>query len=357
LACPCPARRLPCRASGTAGQVAACLLKSTELALSLPATPPAPFSGTGLNAAELTRQKARSTPLAEANAGDSIRPEDLLELPVVYLIPAGAGRSDHRDNAPRIKAKLVLEAANGRRRQRRMPSCRCRRLVVPDIVANAGGVVVSYFEWAQNLCYMRWPELEVNSACMKLSPRLQRGFRLAQSGKGHAQDSGVDDRVGRVVEAVKLAGSTRRGQPPAKLGPSCPVVPSRPSGRRRCRGRGAAFHDGPDDERLAAGSCRGREAPGTFVICWLRASRWPQLSDLHPSCSSMSARVRGSHRQEIRSTSSSNRCRISFISMRPLPGMNSTRTPCSFSSTPFSPVSSGQNGIVASPPSSGGGAR
>ena len=194
---------------GNAGQVAACLLEEYGgRVVAASDTSGAIYCGTGLNAAELTRQKRDGTPLAEANAGDSIRPEDLLELPVDILIPAALEGQITGNNAPRIKAKLVLEAANGPTTpEADAILADAGTLVVPDIVANVGGVIVSYFEWVQNLCYMRWPELEVNQRMHEI---ITRGFRdtfaLAQSEKVTLRTAALMIAVGRVVEAIKLRG-------------------------------------------------------------------------------------------------------------------------------------------------------
>ena len=82
--------------------------------------------------------------------------EELLELDVTVLIPA--------DNADKIKAKLIVEAANGPVASEADPVLTEKGiLIVPDILANAGGVVVSYFEWVQNIQSVSWTEDEVNN--------------------------------------------------------------------------------------------------------------------------------------------------------------------------------------------------
>lgn len=98
---------------------------------------------------------------------------DLLELECDVLIPAALETQIRRDNAARVRARLIVEAANG-------PTTPAADrilaesgiLVVPDILANAGGVTVSYFEWVQNIEYQRWELDEVNS-------RLRRRMRSA----------------------------------------------------------------------------------------------------------------------------------------------------------------------------------
>ena len=82
---------------------------------------------------------------------------ELLELKCDVLIPAALGGQLHGRNADRVKAKLIVEAANGPTTYEADEVFAAKKIpVVPDIYANAGGVTVSYFEWAQNLQQFRW---------------------------------------------------------------------------------------------------------------------------------------------------------------------------------------------------------
>ena len=90
--------------------------------------------------------------------------EELLELDVTVLIPADLENQINADNADKIKAKLIVEAANGPVASEADPVLTEKGiLIVPDILANAGGVVVSYFEWVQNIQSVSWTEDEVNN--------------------------------------------------------------------------------------------------------------------------------------------------------------------------------------------------
>ena len=90
--------------------------------------------------------------------------EELLELDVTVLIPAALENQINADNADKIKAKLIVEAANGPVASEADPVLTEKGiLIVPDILANAGGVVVSYFEWVQNIQSVSWTEDEVNN--------------------------------------------------------------------------------------------------------------------------------------------------------------------------------------------------
>lgn len=90
--------------------------------------------------------------------------EELLELDVTVLIPAALENQINADNADKIKAKLIVEAANGPVASEADPVLAEKGiLIIPDILANAGGVVVSYFEWVQNIQSVSWTEDEVNN--------------------------------------------------------------------------------------------------------------------------------------------------------------------------------------------------
>ncbi len=89
--------------------------------------------------------------------GKLIPGEELLELEVDVLIPAAIGGVIHKENAPRIKAPILIEAANGPVRPEANELLNERGIMIlPGVLANAGGVTVSYFEWAQNRQFYRW---------------------------------------------------------------------------------------------------------------------------------------------------------------------------------------------------------
>ena len=139
---------------------------------------------------------------------ETISNAELLELDVDVLIPAAVGGVINEDNADRIKTKLIVEAAN-------MPvTCEADSLlqergviIVPDILANAGGVTVSYLEWVQNRQRYQWSAEEINE---ELEKRLAAAWDTVRT---RAEQERLNDRqaayiiaVERIVKAIDLRG-------------------------------------------------------------------------------------------------------------------------------------------------------
>jgi glutamate dehydrogenase (NAD(P)+) len=104
-----------------------------------------------------------------------VTPEELLALECEVLIPAALGGMIHAGNADTINARLVIEGANAPTTPTADEILAEKgTTVIPDVLANAGGVVVSYFEWVQNLQHLRWEEREVND---RLGSTMRRAYR------------------------------------------------------------------------------------------------------------------------------------------------------------------------------------
>lgn len=129
---------------------------------------------------------------------EKITNAELLELECDILIPAAIQAQITRENAPRIKAKLVVEGANGPTTPDADQILSDRGvLVVPDILANAGGVIVSYFEWVQDLQNFFWEEDQVND-------RLARIMRAAYGPVAHTmREHKTDMRTAAMIIGVK----------------------------------------------------------------------------------------------------------------------------------------------------------
>jgi glutamate dehydrogenase (NAD(P)+) len=106
---------------------------------------------------------------------EPITPEQLLALDCEVLVPAALGGTIHAENADTIRARLIIEGANSPTTPTADQILNDKgTFVVPDVLANAGGVVVSYFEWVQNLQHFCWSEREVND---KLGTIMRRAYR------------------------------------------------------------------------------------------------------------------------------------------------------------------------------------
>ncbi len=112
----------------------------------------------GLDIAELDRHVAVNRKVVGFKGGEPATNDQLLMAPVDVLIPAALGGVFDKELAQDVQAKLIIEAANSPTWPEADLVFNARGIpVVPDILANAGGVIVSYFEWVQNLQHFRWP--------------------------------------------------------------------------------------------------------------------------------------------------------------------------------------------------------
>lgn len=146
----------------------------------------------------------------EATDCRAISNNELLELDVDILVPAAIENQITVDNAPDIKAKTILELANGPTTPKADEILHQKgTAVIPDILANAGGVTVSYYEWTQNLQNLYWDEEEVNS---KLKKKMQRAAHdvLAQQQDGITlRQAAYRLAITRLQEAMLLRGWIR----------------------------------------------------------------------------------------------------------------------------------------------------
>src|SRR2546426_3823712 len=152
----------------------------------------------GLDMDELTAHRKESGGIAGFPGARSVSNSELLELSVDVLVPAALENQISARNAGRIQARLIVEGANGPTTPDADVILEKRGItVVPDILANAGGVTVSYFEWVQDLQSLFWEEGEINE-------RLERILRRAFAQMCEQADShGTSLRLGAYLVAVK----------------------------------------------------------------------------------------------------------------------------------------------------------
>lgn len=122
------------------------------------------YDKAGLDIEKIKQAKSDGKSITESNLGKVITNEELLELPVDILVPAALEGVIAEENADRIKAKIILEMANGPLSAEADEILESKNImVVPDVLANAGGVTVSYFEWYQNIHNESWQLLDVEN--------------------------------------------------------------------------------------------------------------------------------------------------------------------------------------------------
>ncbi|MEX2394710.1 MAG: Glu/Leu/Phe/Val dehydrogenase dimerization domain-containing protein [Actinomycetota bacterium] len=163
----------------------------------------------GLNVTALLQHQKESGSVVGFLGADLITNEDLLLLDVDWLIPAALGGVIHARNADKVKARVVVEAANHPVTPEANSVLRERGIaVVPDIMANSGGVTVSYFEWTQNIQQYRWDEDRVNTELRRIMTKMfadVEAFKAAHD-KADWRQAAFALGVERVAKAVRLRG-------------------------------------------------------------------------------------------------------------------------------------------------------
>ena len=166
------------------------------------------YSADGIDVRQAVRHVQEYGSLKDLPGTEPRDGKALLELPCDILIPAALEGQLTGSNAARVQARLIVEAANGPTTPEADTIFRDRGIpVVPDILANAGGVTVSYFEWVQDLQRFFWTEDEIND---RLEQIMVRSFDAVQT---KMDEQGVDYRTGayllavdRVAEATQVRG-------------------------------------------------------------------------------------------------------------------------------------------------------
>ncbi|NVN93271.1 MAG: Glu/Leu/Phe/Val dehydrogenase [Desulfuromonadales bacterium] len=162
----------------------------------------------GIDLPALQEYYRENATLAGFQGLDVITNEELLSLDCDILIPAAMENAIHGDNAAGVRAKILAEGSNGPVTPIADEILNDKGVfIIPDILANAGGVTVSYFEWVQDLQNYFWNEDEINE---KLRMLMVNAFNKVIA---IAEDAGVDNRtaaqmlgIGRVMEATRLRG-------------------------------------------------------------------------------------------------------------------------------------------------------
>ena len=198
LSVPLEGARVAVQGFGNVGSVAARMLQEQGCKIiALSDASGGVYNDSGLDVGEIIEQKAQTPNLRDSKHGDRITNAELLELPCDILMLAAMEGQITEANASRVKAKIIVEGANG------PTSTEADRIledkgvfIVPDILANAGGVIVSYFEWVQDLQFYFWEEQEVEK---RLDSIMKYSF---ESVLATARENGVSMRMGAYIQGV-----------------------------------------------------------------------------------------------------------------------------------------------------------
>jgi glutamate dehydrogenase (NAD(P)+) len=194
---------------GNAGSIAATLLKAEgAIIIAVSDSTGGIHDAAGLDPAKVSAWKAEHGTVVGFPGADAVNNHELLELECDILVPAALENQITAANAPKVKAKVVAEAANGPTTPEADAILYDRGIfVIPDILCNAGGVTVSYFEWVQDMQSFFWTEARINESLKEI---MDRAFEAVHHMSDRHQ---VDMRtaaymvaVARVAEATTLRG-------------------------------------------------------------------------------------------------------------------------------------------------------
>ncbi len=163
----------------------------------------------GIDVAAAVAHQREHRGLRGWRGGDAISNEELLELPCTVLIPAALERVVTEANAPRLKCRVLAEAANGPTTNGadRILDRREDIDVIPDVLCNSGGVVVSYFEWIQDLQSTYWGRTEVLRKLYEILDRADHAVETQRERFGLSRRlAALSLGIGRVAEAKSARG-------------------------------------------------------------------------------------------------------------------------------------------------------
>jgi glutamate dehydrogenase (NAD(P)+) len=166
------------------------------------------YNPEGLHLDELSEYVDKNKVVKGFAGGKEISNEDLLLLPCDVLIPAALERQITEANVGKLKCRILAEAANGPTTTEADQVLRKSDIfLIPDILCNSGGVVVSYFEWVQDLQNLFWTEAEVNDRLYRiLEQTFSQVLQFAKNEKLYHRDAALAIGIRKVAEAKKVRG-------------------------------------------------------------------------------------------------------------------------------------------------------
>lgn len=209
LGLPVQGARMIVQGFGNAGSVAARLAQQLGMrVIAVSDSKGGVFNAGGLDVDRLILHKGETGSVVGFSEAEEIAHEDLLATECEVLVPAALGDTITEHNAGQVRAKVIAEAANG------PTTPGAQRIldekgvfVLPDMLANAGGVTVSYFEWVQSMQSHFWSEEEVNARLRNIMLQAFRDvYEQSQRSGTNMRDAAMDVALGRVAEVQSLRG-------------------------------------------------------------------------------------------------------------------------------------------------------
>ncbi len=194
---------------GNAGSIAAQLLEEAGAkVIAVSDSTSCIYNRGGLNIKELMHLKALTGKVEGFPESEPITPAELLALDCDILVPAALENTIHADNAPMVRAKIVAEAANGPLTPTADQILESRgTFIIPDILCNAGGVTVSYFEWVQDESHLFWEAQDVYNRLERvMKTAFNEVLQIHLNQKLPTRIAANVLGIGRVAEAVRLRG-------------------------------------------------------------------------------------------------------------------------------------------------------
>jgi glutamate dehydrogenase/leucine dehydrogenase len=166
------------------------------------------YNPKGLDPGKVLAAKQKGSSVIDYKEGDRITNEELITIKCDVLVPSALENVITLKNAAKVQARIIAEGANGPTAPEADEILQSNGvLVIPDILANAGGVTVSYFEWVQNIQEFFWSEEDVNRKLGEIMVRsFNEVFKMARDHKVTPRLGAYMLAVGRVAEAIQLLG-------------------------------------------------------------------------------------------------------------------------------------------------------
>ena len=202
-------RRIVVQGFGNVGSVAARLLwREGAVIAGIADYRGAIWNPQGIDIRQLEQHVAETGSVVDFPGTEPMSSTEVLEQPCDVLIPAAVGSQIHAGNAERIKAHIIAEGANGPTTPEADIVLKDRGVtVIPDVLANAGGVVVSYFEWVQGLQYYFWRESEITARLQEVMTRaFNRVWTLGTKEGVDLRTAALMEGIKRVAEGYKIRG-------------------------------------------------------------------------------------------------------------------------------------------------------